>query len=320
MSITVLTELSPGAPVLSGQNGALCAVLDWALVQASWAIEYTSGTTQRVYRPGSGNRFRLYVAHDSSVSGSAALATVRGCENAASTASLTYPFPLVSQATNALSVWLCSSTASSAARPYVIILSETFFYLFVDTTSANAWTGGFFGDMPGGLSGDLYNTYIVTRNSSALTANSGMGVNKMLFNNVSSLTLTGGGYWCRDITGVTKSTFGAAEGTGISMANIGIGVAARQGYQNRIYREKVGAMCYGSTSISAGAMNIRKRGWFPNLWNPLHTGAGAVSAADTFTDTAYDPAASFRMFADGLLQASSGCIIETTNTWSPPSG
>ena len=122
-----LTESSPGAPALSGTNGTLCNVLDWALPQKGWAIEYTA-TNNRIYRPGAGNRNRLFVSHDSTVSSDPRLATVRGCENAsaANVSSLVAPFPTTTQLANTHSTVSVSNVSSTLARPYRIILTDRY--------------------------------------------------------------------------------------------------------------------------------------------------------------------------------------------------
>lgn len=313
MTFLVLTDQDSGAPTLNAVNGALCAVLDWALVQAGWAIEYSSGNA-RVYRPGSGKRRRLHVRHDSAVSGSVGRALVRGCEGASSATSLTDPFPTVAQVADANSNWHVSTSTDATARAYRIYLSETFVAIFVEVSTTDQWSMGMFGDAPPLFAGDDWNTICLVRNTStvtiASTATSGIG----------TPTNTGVAagqqlFWCRDITGAIKSSQGNLNTSGSTMGGVAGTPAPRNGYQNRIYREKVYANCAGSSTTTVGtATALPKRGGIPNLWSPMHIGPGSFGGADTFTDTEYDPTALFRFLKSN---GNPVCIMEETDTWSP---
>ena len=154
-----LTQASPGAPNLTGQDNSLCTVLDWALPQKGWAIEYTA-TNARVYRPGVGNRRRLFVAHDSALSGDSRGAVIRGAEDAsaATIAELSGPFPTVAQVANNLANIKLSNTNNSDARPFRIVLSDTFLLFAASTISSSVaeWDFFFFGDLTGVEPGDTW--------------------------------------------------------------------------------------------------------------------------------------------------------------------
>jgi len=310
VSWLVLTNASPGATRNYGTNGDLCTLLDWALPQASWGIEYSSGNA-RVYRPSIGLRNRLHVNHDSATSGNAGLATVRGCESASSATTLVDPFPLVAQTANNLSTWNISNSTSTTDRPFRIYLSETFVFYFSNYSGgADVWDMGFFGDAEGVLSSDVYNTVVSVRNNNAATTSAGLTQTMAASGNAGNNI-----FWARDITGATKSSRGILYGSGTTLSNVANTPVARGGYQNRIYREKIGLSDAASITTTASVLQLIKRGWLPNAWNPLHTGRGSVSDIDTFTDTAYDATASFR----GATTVSANWIImEETDTWSPP--
>lgn len=320
MTWLVLTEASVGATRNAGTNGDLTTLLDWALPQASWAIEYTSGNA-RVYRPSTGNRFRLHVNHDSVVSGGAQRALVRGCEDASAASTLVDPFPLVGQVVDANSNWLVSTAANTTTRPFKIYLSETFVFYFSQVSStANEWSMGFFGDVPPEYDSDVWNTIISQRNSATNTGVSSNGIGQVV-----GTTLTGANgplHWVRDITGATKSSVGilyASAGTILTMGAATGAPGARAGYQNAIYREFVGVSDYAATVNTPTSLSLIKRGWVPHLWNPLHNGRNSVNDVDTFTDIPYDPTASFRMLSCSAASLSGPCcIIEETDTWSPP--
>lgn len=308
MSLIVLTNASSGATRNAGTQGDLTTLLDWALPQKGWAIEYT-GTNERVYRPGSGIRNRLYVNHNTAISGNAGLAVVRGCENASSSSVLVDPFPTVAVSSNALSNWLVSNAASTVDRRFRIYLSETFVYYFSNYSGLpDQWDFGFFGDPSPSLT-DPYGTVVSIR-SSAGTSSSG------LTQATSSTVLAGSNiYWARDISGATKSTRGSISCSGTSLGSVAGTPGARGGYQNRIYREKVAVSDGGGASGSPTSLSIARRGWLPNLWGALHLNKGTLSDDDTFTDTAYNPTAEFRLLSSN---SSASAIMEETDTWSPP--
>ncbi len=312
MTWIVLTNSSSGAPRNSGTNGDLCSVLDWALPQASWAIEYSSGNA-RVYRPGSGNRHRLHVYHDSSISGNAGLALVRGCEDASSATSITDPFPLTSQLANNASNWLVSNTQNTTDREFKIYLSETFIYYFSSFGgSSTFWSMGCFGDVPGNFSSPYDTVCCVKPNTST---SDGGGLAQAISGGAS--VINGRFWWCRDLSSSVKSTTGSMAGVQTSSPGVVSGLPiARAGYGNRIYREKIGVNDSSAQTTTMGTLSMVKRGWLPNLWAPLHGGVGTITVDDTFTDTAYDPSASFR----ALIYSTSWLIVEETDTWSAPSG
>lgn len=324
MSMMILTSESSGAPTLNGVNGALTAVLRWALVQNGWAVEYGPTGNAAVFRAGTGNRYRLHVNHDSAVSGSAGLATVRGCENASAAATLVDPFPTVAQVSNAMATWGVSTLATSTARRYKIFLWPAFFFIFIDIAGDGAWEPYFFGDLEGARDEDTYHTVVACRHNTNLpsSASQKFGYQLSTYSWITNLSTSNCKlYWCRDISGAVKSTVGCAGGSGAHLGQPStstFAVAAFGGYANRIEREKVSAHCSGASAFNTvGQMLQVRRGWFPNLWSGLHASYAGVLSEDVFSDTEYDPAASFMALA---IYANFVVFMETTETWSPPSG
>lgn len=317
----ILTEASSGAPTLSGSNGTLCEVLDWALVKKGWAIEY-SATNARVYRPGSGNRHRLFVAHDSSISGDARLATVRGCEGASSAtiAGLVDPFPTVAQVSNANASFLVSTSASTAARSYFIVVTATNVLIAVKAGGSNVtnWDVFFFGDTYGAEAGDTYSSAIWVGDSSGVYSSSGRAMSFCAASGIVAAKI----YWCRSIDGSVKSTTGCITTMNGSASASGLmspagGQPMRAVYGGRVVREKTAVSCTGSSSSSVGALSYYKRGWIPNLWMAIHSSIGSITSDDEFTDTAYASGSAFRVIP---AMSSLACILELTDTWSPPVG
>jgi len=315
-----LTEASSGAPRNSGTNADLCTLLDWALVSgavnAGWAINQTA-TNARVYKPPAGNRFCLYVNHDSAVSGAAQLATVRGCESAtaASEAGIVNPFPTIAEVAATSATWIISSAASTTTRNFDIFASDRFVYYITNVSGAsNVYQVHMFGDFSPTLTGDVYNTLCSTRNASSTSASAD------LMCNAGSIVGTTRLWVCRSYDGTVKSVSGSIfTSGGSSMGAVTACAAALAGATGLIDRVKCQIMDTGATTTTfSTTKGIASRGWIPNLWLPVHSGFGTVNARDTFTDTAYNGSATFEAFMNS--GNSTFFALETTNTWSPPSG
>lgn len=313
MAVLILTNASSGATRNSGTNGDFTNLLRWALPQKSWAEEYGGGSgNAAVFRAASGNRRRIHVNHDSATSGSACLAVFRGCEDATSSTSLTDAFPTVAQVANGSCNALISNTASTTDRQFYLFVDEKWFLYLSNFNGTSAWDYVFFGDPPGAESGDTFATCIVQRSSSA-TSSSSAGT--WQGRTPASAPSTNSPYWCRDISGATKSTTGVLN---TIVGNFGIGGVqpARGGYANRVRREKIGLGCSGSTNNTQNSMAIDRRGWLPQVWNPLHSTIGTLNDGDTMTDSAYNASASFRAINTAGIGA--WALLETTATWAPP--
>lgn len=321
MALMWLRSTDVGAPTLNGVNGSLCNVLNWALVQNGWAVEYTA-TNARVYRPGSGNRRRLHVRHDSAISGAANKATVRGCENATSATALVDPFPTVAQVANNACKWQTSQTADATARPWKILLAPTFFYLFVMQDGSIGHTIYFFGDVPPAEAGDVWNTMIwqdADINVDGSYAPLWSAIQQTIVCNPPSRF-----YWCRNIDGTVKSIPAAMVGHSASYVGVTSGLpVAREGYNSKIHHEKLAYCCPGAQASISPTKSIFRRGWAPNLWQGLHNGRGTTNLCnqgDTFTNTAYNAAATFSIDLIYSIDSTGypWIIIEETDTWVNP--
>jgi hypothetical protein len=324
MAIIHVDESTVGLPNsgrLSGTNGDLVGILDVALPLNGWAIEYTTGNA-RIYRPGTGNRFRLYVNDDSAVSGDARLATVRGCENAsaASNAGLVDPFPTSSQITDANSNWIKSSLASTAARNFDIWVGEDFVWYSPNIGGAtNVWELLFFGDIAPALAGDSYNTLITIRNGAAGASASWASNNQLLINSINGSPAT---YLCRSYDGTVKSTrsgvLSKATQSTFGVFSTGIN-AALTGPTTGADYEKTPIIDTGSnTATGSATLFIPTRGWLPNLLSPQNGGRGALNTRDDLTST---PTMATGKIVCVANTANSGfAIIQESDDWTPPSG
>lgn len=312
MAVVALTNVSSGATRNSGTNGDLNALIWWALQQhGGWAREYDNAVNfASVFRANVGNRRRLHVQHNSAVSGGAQRAVVRGCESATNATTLVDPFPTVAQVASSSASWSTSSAASTTDRPFLIYVGDTWIAYFSDLAGNGNYEGGIFGDCTVRDSDDVWATYVSCRNTI------GTGIS-WLSSTGSSVPLVGlTGFFCRDVSGAIKSTRATLNTPGNYLGVVSALPAARGGWKNRVYREPLAIHCAGTSGATLGTLAMARRGFFPNLWGPLHNGIGSVTVSDTFTDTAYNPSAVFR----GIPASSTTAwiIAEETNTWANP--
>ncbi len=291
MAIIHFDETTVGLPNsgrIAGVNGDLVTQLDYMLPLNGWAIEYSTGNA-RIYRPGTGNRFRLYVNDDSSVSGDARFAVVRGCENAsaASNAGLVDPFPLASQVADASCNWLKSSLANTTARAFDIWVGETwvrFSCNYSGGTNVNELHD--FGDFAPALSGDSYNTLCTTRNSTNANTNTWSGSGGWV------PTAVGGSsrvYYARSFDGTVKSVLGGAlplfGQTTLGVINSAL-PAANAGPTTGIDTQYTQLYDSGSnTGTVSGSLALPTRGWWRNLLSPQHGGRSTVNNRFPYTDS-----------------------------------
>ena len=310
-----------GAPALTLVDGSLIAILDWALLQNGWAIQYT-GTNQRVYRAGTGARMVLQVYDSSAASGGITSARVRAAESATSVSALVDPFPTVALVPDANSNWGKGNPASpGTARDWKMIVTPTYFsFEAKDTVGTDLWEFNCFGETVPINAEDAWNTVCTNRNIvGSATNNTSPTVNSVIAvaaqSAPTSVISNVKFWWARDITGAIKTTKGiwASDGTVVnSITNMPV---ARAGYANRINRKRIAIHCYGTNGGTVGPTVVQERGFLPNKWRILHSNLGALTSADTFIDTAYNPAAVFAILPSLSV---GGTITEITDTWTIP--
>lgn len=314
MSFYYFTSSDSGAPALSGTNGTFVTLLDWILVTKGGWTQVYSGTNKAVYRAPSGNRFYLRVVHDSAVSGSAQRATVRGYESMSGIDTGTDPFPTVAQQSDANSNWSASQSANSTARAYFGLVTDTFVELFVQAASTNGTKYYFFGDVAAAIDTDAWATAICVQGSASTSIDGSPGMQSA--SNVY--------YWARSIDGSVKSSKGVLQipgGFGL-LGNISAAAAPcaayPHAYDTKLHHAAVPLGCNANAASSIGTLAMPARGWIPNLRQPLHS-TGTVTTGDTLTDSSYDASAVF-VLASASAGAGAFCLLEKTDTWSPPSG
>lgn len=335
----LVTSLDVGAPALQYAAGSWCTVLDWILVtNGGWTILQT-GTNKRVYKMSGGSQRCLYVDHSTSSSaGSLYMAETRGCQNAtgASYAQLVDPFPTTAQkpgtpltaANSVFGLDASYNTTVSSPRFYAAWITDKWVRIYTNL-SANAWSSAgsyyactfFFGDLVPYFTGDTWSTCIWA-NGYVYAAYT---VNYVPYHWLGSESIAIGSYsnlfWARDRTGKHVSTFGAPCQTSISGCP-----TARNGYGSKIDIRPMYASCtgyngiYHQSSFGLIGYSALQRGWFENTYAGCHSASAASTEAsgDTFTSTAYNPSASFRLFQNRNVAPYPMIIMEETNTWTVP--
>jgi len=319
MAIIHVNESTGGLPNsgrLSGTDGDLVGIMDVALPLNGWAIEYTSGNA-RVYRPGTGNRFRLHMNDAAAASGAANRVVVRGCENASNATTLTDPFPTVAIQADSLANWIKSSTVNTTARAFDIYVGETWVWFWVNPTGAtNSWEGHFFGDCPSAYAGDSYNTLCTTRNTTAT------GVT--FFNN-STTGATGNAklYWCRSYDGTVKGTQSSINFYTTTLGVVTSFPTVFSGPSSSLDTQKLSLCDTGSTGTTPdSSKGIPVRGYLPNMRAALHAGRQLTTpnSRDDYTDTAYDAAFTGIVYCFTNNAGGGVLVAESSDTWAPPSG
>jgi hypothetical protein len=325
VTITHFNESSVGSPNggrISGTAGDLYAQIKWAAPQNGWGIEYDDPVNFRlVIRPGTGNRFRLYVNDNATDSGSAGLCIVRGCENATGTlyANLVDPFPTQAQVADNQCNWNKSSTINTTARAFDLWIAETFVLYAVNWSgTSNLWELQGFGDFAPSLSGDSYNTYCATRGSSTIGGSAiWSGVNGFLCSNIAGSP----GFWiCRTYDGTVKSVRGGVLGK-LGQSNIGVIATALNGAlagpTTGIDTEKFSIWDSGSGSGTvSGTLCLPVRGYLPNLLSPQHGGRNTLNTRHSYTESPF-------MVTGKVVTASNAAggpfaVVQESDDWVPP--
>lgn len=159
-TVTTYSSADASAPVLSGVNGSLVALLDAILVNgygskpaAGWTIAYTA-TNKRIYQSGNNTACpSVVMVTDDGTAASGGTAKTCGAIGATAASALAYanltnPFPTSGQQANGI-FGLKSSTADATARDWIAFADDRTFYLFVSTAAsqANGWSCVYQGEM-----------------------------------------------------------------------------------------------------------------------------------------------------------------------------
>lgn len=331
MTVITYKSTDASAPVLTGQNGTLVALLDACLVNgygsksaAGWTIAFT-GTNKRSYLQGSGsNGFYLDVDDSGPGGGGAREARMRGYETMSALGTGTNGFPTAGQIATG-NICRKSTSADAVARPWTLVADATCFYLFVDTgdyTGPNYAMSFMFGDFFSNKPGDTFNTIIIGRSTENNGTNGGAETFPVITNSwVGSMlsTVLGGHFVTRNINGVAGSVACGKFSGVLCGANSNGGHEAEIGgnYSILPYPNAAdNAMELSPVWICHGSL---VRGYLKGLWAPGHR--QPCGHGDTFSGTGNMAGRSFQAInmttGFGYWGNSGGqAMIETSNTWS----
>lgn len=312
MTVTIYKSTDTSAPVMTGEVGALTALLRACLVigygekvSAGWAESFT-GTDQATFRPLLGNRYYLHVNDAGPGAGTAKEARVFGTESASAVLTGLNLFPTAAQSATG-TFWRKSVTADATARPWILIADgETFYLWILSGDTANAYLAMGFGGIYSFKSSDLGRTFIQGR----IAENSGTAGQETFDLNGVIGTIQGGFWLARD----TQNTVGAitsgkvGDQTFYSTPSGGSAIAGTLTYKNpadnRIYLAPM--------RVYQTSGGVQLRGRLRGLW---HFGHAITNASDGDTLTGVDSLEdkSFLIIKQG--QNAGIYCVETSQTW-----
>lgn len=287
MSLTPILYASTdaGAPALTGQAGSLSALLDAVLVDgygtgpsakagAGWTRAF-SATNRRGYRNSAayGSGRYLYVDDSASV-GNARQAWVRAAEGMTDIDTLVNPAPTVAQKPSGHS-WAKSSTLDATARPWVIIATERWFYLFpgINSTSVADAFPQFAGDLDTLKPGDAYHFMVSGPSLDTYTGTQTNGVSTMFMFSLTgfpSRTIPDYAY-CNLLRSHTQT--GASILCGFYTPSWGCNTSATVAGSSSspmAYPSPItGGLIFDRMLIGENTNNS-PRGYMPNMYAPMH--------------------------------------------------
>lgn len=286
-----ITNLTAGAPTLTGAEGSLIAVLDFALVTTLGWVKSFSTTNVATYRAPAGNRF--YFA----VNDSAELNTrVRAFESATTydvaVASGSGPYPTDAQQSGGLYYYKSNDTGT--AREWVIVGDDKCFYMTNPSTSA--YSALFFGDFISHKAGDAFN--------SCISADTATATATAFATTTVTLTTSSGVFCARPFTQI-----GGSVACGKGADPLRSSGSTTMGNGGTDYPSPIdGGLIMSPVYIVETTSGIR--GKFPGLWNPCHT--RPLNNADTFSGSG---ALAGKNFLARHLSSSAQMMLETSDTW-----
>jgi len=326
MAVYLVRSTDPGAPTLSGTNGAGVTVLDFILVTtAGLTIQDTSANARNYVMP---NGDILHVDHDSAVTGQAYFMQWRAAESASAINTLVDPYPLTSQAGAGASIIRVSSTANATTRAWYAVVDTSAttgcFYFFSNFASGGYVSGAcwFGGTDISCLPTDNYAAGCYNVN------NSGTGTTiPRPANFVGTVASTSGTLFLkRSRDGAIKSVRAGGAmicSAGTDFGGIVNGPNCPSPDDGKIRMTDISVCDNYSQSTTAGASSEAMRLYVPRAFQPLHalSGYGSVSTGDTWADSAYGASAKFIMMLSGSSSGSTGAfIIQYDGAWTNPSG
>lgn len=306
MTVRIYKSTDASAPVLSGQAGALIALLDAVLINgygsatpAGWAKAF-SGTNLAAYRPPvGGNRFYLRIDDTGTTNGRAV-----GYESMSDVNTGVAGFPTETQFAGGM-YWPKSNTADATARPWIIAATDRMLIMHVSSsTIANATNASIciFGDIKSYKAGDIYGTIHVGAATSAPTTSN-------RFEQV-TVSVTGAAAPAHYITRSYAQTGGSlAVGKHTDAAKASGSIVMGGASSVLVYPNGPdGGLYMAPLWIHEIAGHVR--GTIPGLWCPLHN--KPIEHLDTFSGAGVLGGKTFLALK---IYSAGECFLETSDTW-----
>lgn len=308
MTVRIYKSTDSSAPVLSGQAGALIALLDAVLINgygsatpAGWAKAF-SGTNLAAYRPpAGGNRFYLRIDDTGTTNGRGV-----GYETMSDVNTGTGDFPTAAQVSGGL-YWPKSNTADATARPWIIAATDRMLIMHVSSAStANATNASVcvFGDIKSYKSGDAYGTiHIACIGSTPNSANNFSAL-------ASALSAASNGHFMARTQAQTGTSVTIGKHTDMCKS----ASTPRIGNDGGLtYPHPPDGGLYMAPLWVHEPIALAVRGTLPGLWAPLHN--KPLEHLDTFSGTGALAGRTF--LALKMYDNNSGgeCFLEVSDTW-----
>lgn len=159
MAVATVRSTDVGAPVLSGQNGALVAVLTYALPLLGWTVQWTAAN-RAVYLQGVGSSgFGFGVLDDGSGAGGAKEALIRGGETWSDAATFVNGFPTAAQLAGGC--FLRKSTSADATARAWSVFGDSRTAILKITTGDGGSFCAYMGDFLDWVTGALYGCCLI---------------------------------------------------------------------------------------------------------------------------------------------------------------
>ena len=313
---TIYASTDASAPVLTGAVGSLVALLNACLVAgygaksgAGWTRPYNA-SNDSVFLSGGTNPKYLNVLDNAESAGGAKEARASGFETMSAISTGTGQFPTTTQSATGICIRK-SSTADGTARPWILVATNSTFYLFIQNGDYTApmCHGFMFGDFNSyKAGGDAYGTIIIGKQ----IENDATSTNERLA--YANVGINGGAitghYVDRNYTGIGSSIAAQkyVDGSKTALTSSTMGSAgAYILYPNAPDGGLMVCPVYIAQTVGG---NYVQRGYLYGLWNPLH--AQPLNHLDTIS-------CSGAMAGKTLMAinvANSGqVLIETSSTW-----
>lgn len=331
MSWRIYRSTDSGAPVLTGEAGALVGVLDACLIDgygakpaAGWVKQLTA-TNKRVYRPGVAARARQYFRVDDSAPVSARFARITGYVSMTDIDTGENPFPYSGGTPEVPAFVYChkSQTADATARPWVVAADQRTAILLIKAGVTN-WTGTwavtYMGEFYSYVSEDPYQTALIGGWSESAPNDPFAGQYGVNQNSASFLDHQG--YW------VARNYNGEPDGVRMSLQFHTLCAPSGNQYAHQLggffggANQADGRAWYARMSIGHARGMVCLRGRLRGCWVGLWTYA-YYNDQDTFNGVGDHAGKAFEIFTisgrDAVDQSSAprvggNFVLETSNT------